>query len=431
MNSPTDALNCRQAAGVNSHSLGRGSSLAWLVVCGTALAVMLAACSSPTPMPQSPRPTPAPLIIPSGTEASAMAPGHAPQPRIEEITFQSGEFTLVGDLRLPERTGPLPVVLFVHGDAPADRTMYGMYLPIMERMLRAGYAVFSWDKPGNGESTGQLSSTRVYHQRAQIVLDAIEVMKARADIDPQRIGLWGISQASWVIPLVLSQSEDVAFMICVSCFGVAGDDQMAYQIISQTFCAGVAEEKADELRRLLSELDSARTFETYAEYVHYREVLDALAGMGTEPPGRSVPGVIPEEAWLENDPENEDWWNPIQVIEQVRIPVLAIFGDKDTHGDPIQAAYAWRRALEQAGNPNFRVEVLPDADHILGATETGCMDEEDRTIEQVLNDQGYWPESRMAERFQEEPGPHTPLSAFPYAPGYLDLLEEWLRDLRR
>ena len=210
--------------------------------------------------------------------------GQPQPPRTEEITFQSGSFTLVGDLRLPEGTGPFPVVVFVHGDGPADRTAFGLYLPIMERMLRAGYATFAWDKPGTGESTGQLS-TRMYHQRAQIVLDAIEVMKAHPDIDRQRIGLWGISQAGYVMPLVLSMSEDIAFMICVSCgAGMSGVDEMAYQIISQAFCAGVPEEKADELRRLLSELDRARTYETYDEYVHYREVLDALAGIGSNMP---------------------------------------------------------------------------------------------------------------------------------------------------
>ena len=78
-----------------------------------------------------------------------------PQPaRIEEITFQSGEFKLVGDLRTPAGAGPFPVILFVHGSGDADRTFFGYYLPIMERMLRAGYAVFSWDNPGAGESTG-------------------------------------------------------------------------------------------------------------------------------------------------------------------------------------------------------------------------------------------------------------------------------------
>ena len=244
----------------------------------------------------------------------------------------------------------------------------------MERMLRAGYAVFSWDKPGYGESTGQLRDTRVYHQRAQIVLDAIEVMKARPDIDPQRIGLWGISQAGYVMPLVLSQSEDVAFMICVSCAGMSGHDQMAFQITSLAmFCGDVPEENADQRTVLLAELDKARTFETYEEYLHYREVLDAFADIS---PNRQklldvlaqngASGVIPEEAWLENDPEIEGWWNPVEVLEQVRIPVLAIFGDRDSNGDPIQGAYAWRKALEQAGNPNFRVELLPGVDHFLG-----------------------------------------------------------------
>ena len=49
-----------------------------------------------------------------------------PQPaRVEEITFESGSFNIVGDLRLPEGTAPFPVVLFVHGSGGADRTNFG------------------------------------------------------------------------------------------------------------------------------------------------------------------------------------------------------------------------------------------------------------------------------------------------------------------
>jgi hypothetical protein len=356
-----------------------------------------------------------------------------PQPaRVEEITFQSGEFSLVGDLRTPAGTGPFPVVLFVHGDGPADRTLFGAYLPIMERMLGAGYAVFSWDKPGTGESTGQLDRrVRLYHQRAQIVLDAIEVMKTRPDIDPQNIGLWGISQASYVMPLALSLSEDIAFMICVSCGGMSGADEMVYLITKQSICAGVPEEQADELKRLLSELDRARTYETYAEYVHYRETLDALVGIGSHKPDYSSLGVIPEEAWQANDPEIENWWNPIEVIEQTKIPVLAIFGDRDPNGDSIQGALSWRKALERAGNPNFRIELLPGVGHIMEKTQTGCLEEQTQTIEQVLQDQGYGSSDETFALILKEPGKHTPLSAWPYAPGYLDMIEEWLRGLRR
>jgi uncharacterized protein len=355
-----------------------------------------------------------------------------PQPaRVEEITFESGSFHIVGDLRLPEGTAPFPVVLFVHGSGPADRTMFGGYLSIMERMLGAGYAVFSWDKPGTGESTGQINEGRVLHQRAQIILDAIEVMKKNPDIDPGRIGLWGISQGGYVIPLALSQTKDIAFMICVSCAGTAGDDQMAYQIISQAICDGVPPEKDAELKRLLSELNEARTFETYEEYVHYREVLSALQEMGSDTStGFKVPGVIPKEAWQANDPEDENWWNPVRVIEQVRLPVLVINGDRDPNGDAIQGAFAWRKALERAGNPNFRVELLPGVGHIMEKSQTGCLEEQAQTFEKALRDQGI--ESIM--EFQmvtsgKEPVKQPPFSQWPYDPAFLDILEQWLQEM--
>jgi len=354
-----------------------------------------------------------------------------PQPAgVEEITFQSGEFTLVGELRTPAGTGPFPVVLFVHGDAPANRTMFGMYLPIMERMLRAGYAVFSWDNPGIGESTGMTDRQQIIQQQAQIVLDGIEVMKAHSDIDPGRIGLWGVSMAGYVMPRVLTMTEDIAFMICTSCPGMAGVDQGAYLGASQAVCGGVPEEEADQLSSLLLKLDKVRTYETYDEYLQYREVLAALTGIGSHSSSSRSPNVIPEQAWQANDPSNQGWWNPIEVIEQVKIPVLAFFGERDTQVDPIQGAHAYREALERAGSPNFRVEILPGADHMPGVSETGCISEVEQTMEQVLQAQGYGPPSEAAKRIEQEPGPHTPLSAWPYPPRYLDMLEEWLRGLR-
>jgi uncharacterized protein len=398
-----------------------------LMICGVLLALMTA-CA---PILASP-------LGSSQKDETSLSVEQLQPPMVEVIAFESGSFHVVGDLRLPEGTGPFPVVLFVHGSGPIDRTMFGYYRPIMERMLQAGYAVFSWDKPGTGESTGQLSNTRVYHQRAQIVLDAIEVMKARSDIDRQRIGLWGISQASYVMPLALSQSEDVAFMICVSCTGAAGQDQAAYQITSfAMFCEDVPEENADQRTALLAELDEARSIETYEEYLHYREVLDAF--VDTSPYRQKLldalsqngaSGVIPKKAWLENDPEIEGWWNPVGVLEQVRIPVLAIFGDRDSNGDPIQGAYAWRKALEQAGNRNFRVELYPSVDHFMVASESSCLNEQEKTFDQVLQEQGYGPLEESLALFQRESGQHTPLSAWPYAPGYLDMIEEWLRGLR-
>ena len=371
-----------------------------LMLCVMILGLVMAACSSPAPQP----------------------------PRIEEISFESGPFYVVGDLRLPEGTGPFPVVLFVHGSGIDARPSAGAYEPTMERMARAGYATFAWDTPGAGESTGQFSRTRRLHEKAQILLDAIEMLKARPDIDRHRIGLKGASQAGYVMPLVLSQSEDIAFLICISCPGMSGVDQTTYQAMALAICAGVPEEQADRRAELLAELDAARSYETYEEYVRYRQVIGDLLAIASNAPQGYGFEVVPEEAWLLNDPEIEDWWNPIEVMQQTTIPVLAIFGDRDPRMDPIQATYAYRQALEQAGNPKSRVELFPKANHDLVVSETGCPDDDIRLLEQYVKDRGYASLNEAQEALQKDPGQ---MSEYPFAPGYLDTIEAWLKDLRR
>jgi uncharacterized protein len=351
-----------------------------------------------------------------------------PQPAaIEEITFQSGEFTLVGDLRLPEGTGPFPVILLNQGSGLDNRTNNGFTLPMMERMRRAGYATFSWDKPGAGESTGRLSDTRVLHERAQILLDAIEVMKARPDIDPHRIGLEGGSQAGYVMSLALSMSQDIAFMICDSCPGMSGVDQTTYQDVALALCMGTAEGQADRQTELLAELDAARKYETYGQYAHYRQVIEALFRTASNAPQGYGFEAVPEEAWRLNDPEIEAWWNPMEVVRHTTIPVLVLLGDQDWQMDPLQAADAWSKALQTAGNPYSRVELFPNANHDLAAPATGCPDGDKQMLEKYVQSQGYESLETAMAAIQENP---ELMNQFPFAPGYLDLIEEWLRGLR-
>jgi len=317
----------------------------------------------------------------------------------EEITFQSGPFTVVGDLKLPQGTGPFPVVLFVHGDGPNSRNSGGTYPPIQERMLRAGYATFAWDKPGTGESTGEIDRSRLQAQRAQIVLDAIAAMKQRPDIDSDWIGMWGISQAGYVMPRVLQRSDDIAFMIAVSCPGLAGVYQGAYLVSAQAVCAGLPEDDREEVELALSALEHASTYDDYvarkAPLAAY-PVLDSM-GLGT------VTRIRPRDEWHVNDLEGDYFWDPMPVVERTTFPVLAVFGGNDTQIDPRQGAAAYRAALAQGGHPHSRVELFPGTDHNIIISETGCLSERSR---------------RPARDWDN------------YPPGYLDTIEEWLRGLR-
>jgi hypothetical protein len=107
------------------------------------------------------------------------------------------------------------LVIFVHGDGLADATHDGFYRPLWESFAAAGYASLSWNKPGVAGSTGNWLHQSM-DDRATEVTDAITWARSRPDIDPRRIGLWGASQAGWVMPKVAARTPDLAFVIAVS-----------------------------------------------------------------------------------------------------------------------------------------------------------------------------------------------------------------------
>jgi pimeloyl-ACP methyl ester carboxylesterase len=328
--------------------------------------------------------------------------GSAGRADTEEIVFHSGPFKLVGDLRLPEGAGPFPVVLFVHGDGPNDRTSGVTYPPIMERMLRAGYATLAWDKPGTGESTGRIDRSRLGDQRAQIVLDAMAFVKKRPDIDPVQIGLWGISQAGYVMPRVLSRSDGVAFVVAVSCPPVPGVEQGIYLLASQLVCAGFP---ADQKKWLIKKIRAATWAETYDEYVRHKKPIVELPAYASLAQFGQRTDVAPEADWHPADPGREYYgYDPMEVIGGATIPILAVFGDKDTQVDPVRGYEMYRALFDRAGHPYSRVLLVPGGDHNILLSETGCIEERN---------------NRSREAWQR------------YAPGYLDALEQWLRERPR
>ena len=183
--------------------------------------------------------------------------------RVEEIQFKSGKFQLVGELRIPVEGENHPAIIMSHGSGGATRNGRVPFIPLIEIYLCNGYAVFSWDKPGSGESKGSFSDELT--QRAEILVDGIEVLAEHLSIDPNRIGLWGISQAGWVMPLAIEQSEGVAFMIVVSGGAEDSIEQMAYQVGQQVACKGGAPEQAELVEQYWAQMNKATNYQEYRE----------------------------------------------------------------------------------------------------------------------------------------------------------------------
>lgn len=187
-------------------------------------------------------------------------------------------------------------------------------------------------------------------------------------IDHSSIGLWGISQAGWVMPMALTMTEDIAFMIVVSGGGEDGIEQFAYQVGQVVACAGESVETVEKAEKYWSQMAKATT------YFMYKEAADILA---------AIPSVVQytgfsiseENQWKAWPRDIDAFFDPMEVIKQTTTPVLAVFGELDKNVDPVQGAQAYQSALEQAGNQEYKVQIILGAGHILSLAQTGCLDE--------------------------------------------------------
>ena len=132
-----------------------------------------------------------------------------------EITFIHNGHKIVGMLATPRRPGPHGLVVFIHGDGPMHADGNGLYPMIWESFARAGYASLSWDQPGVGRSAGDWESYSM-SDRADLALAALDAVVGRRGIDSNRIGLWGASQAGWVLPKIANRRPGIRFIIAVS-----------------------------------------------------------------------------------------------------------------------------------------------------------------------------------------------------------------------
>lgn len=185
----------------------------------------------------------------------------------QRVSIRHGGHTLNGVLATPkDGRKHHGLVVYVHGDGPIDATHDDGYKPMWEANAKAGYASLSWDKPGvAGAPDNWLDQSM--DDRASEAAAAIAWARARPDIDGDRIGLWGASQAGWVLPKIAAKTP-VRFVIAVSP-AINWLQQGRYNLLAELRADGASSArtkaaiaKSDTTRRLL---ERHATFEEYVK----------------------------------------------------------------------------------------------------------------------------------------------------------------------
>ncbi len=108
--------------------------------------------------------------------------------------------------------GPAPAVLLCHGIGTGRREC----LPIALRFSAAGYNVLCFDFRAHGMSDGQFSSVGMHETND--VIGAVQYLKQRPEVDPERIGVVGFSMGAVATIQAAAQCPDIAAVVADSAY---------------------------------------------------------------------------------------------------------------------------------------------------------------------------------------------------------------------
>ncbi len=151
------------------------------------------------------------LVALAGCSSTVLGPSAT----TEEGFFFSGPTRLSYALDIPEAgSPPYPMVVFGHDSGPNTKNEDKDWA---RRLVDNGVAVFRFDKRGVGDSGGVYRRGFAdFELLSGDLVAAVDFVFQDTRVDPTRIGLMGSSQAGWIIPMVATRSEHVAFTMILS-----------------------------------------------------------------------------------------------------------------------------------------------------------------------------------------------------------------------
>jgi pimeloyl-ACP methyl ester carboxylesterase len=274
---------------------------------------------------------------------------------IIEIRFQNGSVHLVGTLSRPDLPGPNPVVIAAHTSAAGTRD-FPVYRHLASTLMEAGISVFLFDRRGSGESTGVFETASFFDLSSDIQA-AIDVLRSHPEVDAQRMGLWGMSQGGWIAPLAASRSTDISLVIAVSAAGVSPAKQMNYSAeyaLRENGFSDVAVAAMLELRQLIDDYyrGKAKRYRVeMAVHAAHQEEWFPLAYLRDS---------------LPLDPSATKWYqemdfDPIPVMERLKMPVLLLFGERDPWIPISESISSWREYCPE----DLTIQRIISANHFM------------------------------------------------------------------
>ncbi len=285
--------------------------------------------------------------------------------RTEEVEFENAGVKLSGTMRFPPGGKSHPAVVLLHGSNYQTRgAQYAALAFVADQFARNGFVVLNYDKRGTGKSGGERvdDPNLISGDGAS----AVRLLRTRKEVDPRRIGLWGISQGGIIEPLVAEKVEGLAFFINVSGAVVNTNQQEIQRTELQLRADGFSE---DDIKAAVNLQEVKFRYACKRDnWDEYENTLKAAQGKQWLPdPYIGPPDSKTSHAW--------DFWScgvdPGKSWETVHSPVLYLQGEFETYSKPGENLLRLQQAMQVAGNKKFEHKVLPGAEHSMFRAKNG------------------------------------------------------------
>lgn len=285
---------------------------------------------------------------------------------VSRQTFQveNGSVTLAGELVRPGKQ-PKGVIVLVHGSGDGPRRAYDIWTNFF---LSRAWAVVVLDKRGSGSSTGDWHDAD-FVTLADDVRSVLKWTRGQRQLAGLKVGLWGASQAGWIIPQVAAEGA-VDFAIVQAGAIVPVDDFIGQTLESELRAYGFPPDEIAKAQRYY-DLDMAvsRGTQPFAAIEKaYAEASAAGAEWLLKPPD------------LINSPDRRFMaviagFDSASYWRKVHLPLLVLFGGKD-HVVPVGPNRSRLEGLlSEAGKAQAQIVTLADDNHLAMLAKTGVRTE--------------------------------------------------------
>ena len=297
----------------------------------------------------------------------------------QDLTIDIGTHTLAGSLVTPASFADSTLVIFASGSGSQTRNSpvagFEVFKELAKSLADNGYFSFRFDDRGTGGSTGAADATL-----SELAKDLIAIHDYFTENgNPNRfrsVVYLGHSQGG-VVSLIAARDRSPRQLILLASPALPGDEVINQQIKTiseaQDIPDDVVEQNMEFQQRVYQAVRTGEGWKELEENIadRLREQIDELPETQRNTLG-DMDQFIQSQVSRQLDGAKTRWFksfietDPAEYLNETNIPVLALFGEKDSQVDPGQNI----AVIEPLSAP-IRTAVISSANHLFQTSETG------------------------------------------------------------